>query len=392
MNSPQSLLRRLAAVFFLDAALLFGQPQERVFDAAPEEPRPLTIGILHPTPTTIENLIALRMQGLFPDTSVLVVGIFHEKELLNSTERTEYKRSETLVREKGLDWFHFHRIKGDLDAGHLFEENACTGDFALVFNGCDGLIFFGGEDIPPALYGDKTLLATDIVTPYRHYCEISFAFHLLGAGRDSHAPLLTAKPEFPVLGLCLGCQTLNVGAGGTLVQDIPEEVYHLSTLEDIISSPPSTWHRNPFRDLHPEEEYDSFSLHAIRLVESGLFCREWKFETIHMPLVYSSHHQSVKRLGEGMKIIATSLDQKVVEAIAHTAFPSVLGVQFHPEARRIWQNDAPYRCGTGDRPGKPVLEHFQDHPPTLLFHRLLWSWFINKAYRAYSLYQAGVQL
>ena len=46
--------------------------------------------------------------------------------------------------------------------------------------------------------------------------------------------------------------------------------------------------------------------------------------------------QMVDKLGEGIKIAATSLDGKVVEAIEHRKYPSVLGVQFHPEFPILW--------------------------------------------------------
>ena len=45
----------------------------------------------------------------------------------------------------------------------------------------------------------------------------------------------------------------------------------------------------------------------------------------------SSHHQAVKNIGKGFDVVATSLDGKVVEALQHSKYKNVLGVQFHPE-------------------------------------------------------------
>ncbi|MEA3461924.1 MAG: gamma-glutamyl-gamma-aminobutyrate hydrolase family protein, partial [Bacteroidota bacterium] len=55
------------------------------------------------------------------------------------------------------------------------------------------------------------------------------------------------------------------------------------------------------------------------------------FNTGTNPLVLSSHHQAIEKLGSGWKVAATSMDGKIIEAIQHDRYPHVLGVQFHPE-------------------------------------------------------------
>jgi len=52
--------------------------------------------------------------------------------------------------------------------------------------------------------------------------------------------------------------------------------------------------------------------------------------------VFSVHHQAAEKLGRGLKVVATSMDGKIVEALVHKRFPKVLAVQFHPEHRNIW--------------------------------------------------------
>ncbi len=61
------------------------------------------------------------------------------------------------------------------------------------------------------------------------------------------------------------------------------------------------------------------------------------FGSSQNPLVTSVHHQSVKKTGENFRVIATSLDRKVVEAIANTKFKNVYGVQFHPEFSTLYK-------------------------------------------------------
>jgi putative glutamine amidotransferase len=47
-------------------------------------------------------------------------------------------------------------------------------------------------------------------------------------------------------------------------------------------------------------------------------------------LANSSHKQSVKKLGKGLKVIATSPDG-IIEGVEDDTFPLWLGVQWHPE-------------------------------------------------------------
>jgi hypothetical protein len=61
-----------------------------------------------------------------------------------------------------------------------------------------------------------------ITDPHRHYLELSFLFHLLGGFQDeSFLPLLEERPEYPVLGICLGMQSMNVATGGDMIRIFP---------------------------------------------------------------------------------------------------------------------------------------------------------------------------
>ena len=73
----------------------------------------------------------------------------------------------------------------------------------------DGLLFTGGQDISPRLYGEKAILCGEIC-PARDRMELI---------------MLDAAMELdrPVLGICRGLQFINAALGGTLFQDIPAE-------------------------------------------------------------------------------------------------------------------------------------------------------------------------
>ncbi len=92
-------------------------------------------------------------------------------------------------------------------------------DYRKIFEHSEGTVFFGGPDLPPEVYNEKTSLHTSIYDPYRHYFELSFLFHLLGGYQaEKFEPLLKEDPDYLIYGFCLGMQTMNVATGGTMMQ------------------------------------------------------------------------------------------------------------------------------------------------------------------------------
>lgn len=159
---------------------------------------------------------------------------------------------------------------------------------------CAGLLLPGGGDIDPALYGQENRGSRDIDRPLD---EAQFAMleAFLSAGK-------------PVLGICKGCQILNVRFGGGLIQ-------HLSV-----------------SDTHAWNEGDR--VHLCRSfsgsIMESLFGREF--------FVNSLHHQALGAIGEGFRVTSCAPDG-VVESIEHESLP-VLGVQWHPE-RTCFAKDRP---------------------------------------------------
>lgn len=109
----------------------------------------------------------------------------------------------------------------------------------------------------------------------------------------------------PVLGICAGCQSLNVWCGGTLVQDLRTDVNHRTGRE--------------------VDEAHTITITAgsrLERIAAGRLSG-W---------VNSTHHQAVERVGDRLKITALSAADRVVEAIElDSAEHFVLGVQWHPE-------------------------------------------------------------
>jgi len=382
LRMKENILKKSILTIIIVLLSCSGEPplqlEERYFDTYEHKSQDLIVSIMCPSMGSIRAIMGLREQNFFPTDHITVVGAYHEKEVTN------YERSKTFVQENGLDWFKFHKIIGELNKGNLFQKNACTADFEKIFENSDGIILFGGADIPPETYGLKTDLLTRIRTPFRHYVELSLIFHLLGGYQDDlFSAFLESSPDFPVLGLCLGEQTMNVGTGGTLIQDVWSEEYGKTYLEDVVLLGRENWHSNPLSRLYPQERLMGYNLHPIKFVEKGKFISVLGFLTADQPYIISAHHQAVKKLGKGMKIAATTMDGRVVEAIEHEKYPHVLGLQFHPEFPMLWDENRKFRIKPEDDE-KSASTILREHPPSYEFHKKIWSWFSDniKQYNA----------
>jgi len=84
-------------------------------------------------------------------------------------------------------------------------------NLAEILESMAGLVLPGGTDVSPRTYGrphlDEELWPGD---EHRDDYELKILAHFVKAGK-------------PVLGICRGCQLLNVYFGGTLTQDIATE-------------------------------------------------------------------------------------------------------------------------------------------------------------------------
>ena len=279
--------------------------------------------VTHPNRRIVQVMHALVQQKALDVSGLFVLGLHHQKEAHDYTPSLDY------LRKNGLSWMAIKALNCEVGRQGIFKGNGCSEVFADLLARSAGVIFTGGADLPPAIYGEKALLTTVIRTPHRQYWELSFLFHLLGSSRNqTFQPLLAGRPDYPVLAICLGMQTLNVATGGTLIQDIPSEVYGVKTFEAAAALGPDVLHRNATHRLHPERKLGPGVYHPVKLTHPMLSSLHPHAEPVR---VLSIHHQAVERLGRDLEVIATSLDGKVIEGLRHTKFPGVLAVQFHPE-------------------------------------------------------------
>lgn len=171
-----------------------------------------------------------------------------------------------------------------------------------IFQNLDGLLLTGGADIDPALYGEEMNGAEDIM-PNRDSSELLLANWAL-------------DDDLPLLGICRGHQVLNVATGGTLHQDIPQ---------DFPTSP------HDHRGSHHAGDR-TLPVHQVSVTPG---CKLAGVVGSLDFAVNSLHHQSVKRVGDGLQVVARSEDG-VVEGLESRLHRWVVSVQWHPE--EMWGN------------------------------------------------------
>lgn len=286
-----------------------------------------TLLLFHPTAYNLQVFQQLQDEGIFSPEDCHILGVFHENEAY------DYEKASDFLNLHPEAPFSLRKIKGPLHPGNIFGENPCTSQFKSLFANSKGALFMGGPDIPPVTYHEKVHLLTSVSDPYRHYFELSYLFHLLGGSQNKDwIPCMEKNANYLISGICLGMQTMHVATGGTMVQDIPSELYKIWNANELMEGDPDQMHRN-YADLLNTgcDAPTSYHFHRIKLKKKDMLTKGIGFKSSTPPLVLSSHHQALENLSECWVVVATSMDERIIEAIRHGSYPHVLGVQFHPE-------------------------------------------------------------
>jgi putative glutamine amidotransferase len=328
-----------------------------------------TVVVTHPTARVLQRMQLFVERGMLATDDLRVVGLFH------ADEWRDYADSENELARASAPWMHLMRLDCSIDRAALFENNACTSVFENLARQAAGLVFTGGADLPPRWYGEKTALTTVIRTPVRQAWEVSLLYHLLGRGNNAApVPLLEAYPKLPVLAICMGMQASNVATGGTLIQDIPSELYGIATLEDGLAQAPEYVHRSFHRLLNPAPDVGWAVLHPI-VLEGESPLRSLAPEDGTPVQVLSAHHQAAEKIGHGLRVAARSVDGLVVEALVHEQFDRFLGVQFHPDYLVLWDAATPFAVTEGDATKNFAARAMQDDAASAAFNRGIWQKF-----------------
>ena len=80
-------------------------------------------------------------------------------------------------------------------------------------------------------------------------------------------------------------------------------------------------------------------------------------------------------MGTNLKVIATSMDGKIVEGLQHVQFANVVGVQFHPEPSSLYKAETVFTTKPGSVFSPNELLKISN---SLAFHQLFWKDFSEK--------------
>lgn len=167
-----------------------------------------------------------------------------------------------------------------------------------IMSRVDGLVLSGGHDVYPLLYGEEPCRQIGPVWPER----------------DKFDLLLLAEAEkrgIPVMGICRGCQIINVAHGGTLYQDLSLD-------------------KNSFVK-HSQNQDPATPTHTVEIQAGSRAARilgrtEWVTNT--------HHHQTVHQVGRGLAVTGRAKDG-TVEIMEGTGENYLMAYQFHPEMMSI---------------------------------------------------------
>lgn len=160
-------------------------------------------------------------------------------------------------------------------------------DPAVAFEMVDGWLIPGGDDIDPANYGQEKHEKSELICPKRYSAEVA---------------LYRAIPtEMPILGICYGCQFLNVQFGGSLHQHVPDIVGH--------------------------EEHTGGTLAKYAITEGTKLHSIVKEREVQGR---SYHHQAIDRVGDGLIVNARHADG-TIEGVEAPGRNWVVATQWHPE-------------------------------------------------------------
>jgi putative glutamine amidotransferase len=165
-----------------------------------------------------------------------------------------------------------------------------------LYDSFDGLLLTGGKDIDAAHYGERLHPKCDPVPAERDEMELALTRWAVEEGK-------------PLLAICRGIQVLNVALGGSLYQDIEEQI------------PGAGRHR-----WYPDYPRNRLS-HQVAVVPEANLARILGTASLS---VNSLHHQALKEVAPELVVVASAPDG-VIEGAEVDGHPFAIGVQWHPE-------------------------------------------------------------
>jgi putative glutamine amidotransferase len=158
----------------------------------------------------------------------------------------------------------------------------------------DGIVFTGGNDLDPSLYGETRHPNAIPIDPARQNFELALMKEV-------------ESRRIPALGVCLGSQLMNVYRGGSLIQFLPD--------------------RDGDDKLEHRRLDDPTRRHKVSInPDSNLAKIVGTTEVV----ANTRHKQAIRQPGRGLRVVATAPDG-VIEGIEDPTLPMFMAVQWHPE-------------------------------------------------------------
>jgi putative glutamine amidotransferase len=183
----------------------------------------------------------------------------------------------------------------------LLSLNLSNDDLDVLLPRLDGILFTGGYDIDPRQYGNQIHPKVEGIDVDRDRVEMHMVQTIIQVGK-------------PFLGICRGCQVINVALGGTLYEDLPEQF------------PGAIQHDN-----HGQPR--NFLAHTVKIIPDSQLAQILTSLTTQ---VNSLHHQGVRKLAGVLQVSAIAPDG-LIEAFELPAYVFGLAVQWHPEEMQEYE-------------------------------------------------------
>ncbi len=170
----------------------------------------------------------------------------------------------------------------------------------------DGVLLTGGVDVDPARYGGNPKHSHSQAARYRADRD-AFEIALVRGARERGIPTLC---------ICRGIQVANVAFGGTLIEDVRDELGSRYTIN----------HRQTYENGQDRSDYAQG--HEVNLDADSALAQLIGVRSFP---ANSMHHQAVRTVAEGFRVVGRT-DDGIVEAFEATGdHPFFFGVQWHPE-------------------------------------------------------------
>lgn len=195
-------------------------------------------------------------------------------------------------------------IRSVIEAGGIPVILPFTADdkvIAEMMTHVDGLLLSGGHDVYPLMYGEEPKQGIGPVWPERDHFDMLLI-------------KMAEKRHLPIMAICRGHQIVNVYYGGTIFQDLKYD-------------------KNCYIK-HSQNQDPATATHTITIEKDSRLAKiigatKW--------VTNSHHHQTINKVGKGLKVTARAEDG-TVEAMESVKYPYLQCYQFHPEMMSI--NDA----------------------------------------------------